>query len=311
MSGNFDEFSKEIKRDMNRALNPARARLDQSRAQLLDRMYFTDAEDDSKIVSVRRDSVDYHAAFTLAPSQTPSTAIYLKERGNGGTRQFHLVQESDEEVTAALNGTPTRQTVEAWKRRLPEINKERVDDMLRSLRDFELGVELRVSQAEGKASAHLNDLKRTRNILAPTPVDQLKDGAKGILGYLIPSKDEPPQTEDEISALAQLDMDIAQAELGIQGIKLYRDEYLDVCLQVCQEKREEFIKEANPAEPEKWMDKEMAQLREAYGVSMRNETDFSPLTHKWQDAVRAMRGEQGPRNVVPLRHHIPTLDGDS
>lgn len=310
MSDNFDEFRTQIRRDINRALNPARAKLDQSRAQLLDRMHFTDADQDNNVVSINRHQVDYHADFTLAPSQEPSTAIYLKDRGNGGARQFHLVQETNDEVAAALKGKPTEQTIEAWKRHIPRINNERIEDMLRALKDFEMGTEMRVAQSEQKAKITLADLERNRAIFAPTPAKNFLDAGINLLGSFLPgSNDETAQDETE-DPIAKLDEQIAEAKLHIEGVKLYRDQYIDVLNQECQERRVGLIGEKTPSDP-KWLDNEMAQLRAAYEVNMRDEDDFTPLTQKWQDAVRALRGQQPQSTVVPFAPPISSLDADS
>lgn len=315
MSDSMDDFRIQIRRDINRALNPARAKLDQSRAQLLDRMHFTDADQDNSVISVNRNKIDYHADFTLSPSQEPSTAIYLKDRGNGGARQFHLVQETNEEVADALKGKPTQQTIEAWKRHIPRINDERIEDMLKALKDFEMGTEMRVAQSEQKAKMELADLERNRNIFAPSPAKNFIDAGInliGSIGSVLPgSKDEgEPTQEGQEDPIAKLDAQIAEAKLHIEGVRLYRDQYIDVLNQECQERRVGLISEKTPSDP-KWLDNEMAQLRAAYEVSMRDEDDFTPLTQKWQDAVRAFRGQQPDNTVVPFAPPIATLDGDS
>lgn len=313
MVGDNEDFRETIKKDIQRAFSPARKRLDQTRADLLDHMYFTDSERDNAVVRVNRNKVDYIAEFTLAPSQEPSTAIYLNSRGSGGEKQFYLVQESVEEVEAAMKGKPSKQTLEAWNRHLPRINDERIDDMLKALKSFEMGEDMRIAQAEQTAKVQLSELQRTRSALAPTPVQNFGQAALDLVSSLInrSSDQDAEGDQDAEDPIEKLDREIRHADERVQGIRLYRDTYLDVLLQECQEKRESLIKDKFSEADTKRMQEEISQLAAAYEVNMLDQDDLTPLTQKWKDAISVKRGATADQTVVPFAPPIPTLDGDS
>lgn len=301
-----DVFKREIRNGIERSLSPARSAVDRARAALLDRMYFTDIDGDDAIISVRKGHVDYHADFTRSPSQERATAIYLKERGDGNVRQYHLVRENNEDVSGALRGEPTEQTLKAWELEIPKINNQRVDDMLKALAQFEESAETRYGQKERNARDELQHLKRTRDVLAPSPVGKFLTAGTELLASLRRQAEDTSQQEE--NPVSKLDQQIQSAQTHLEGIKLYRDEYVTVLKKMCQERRNDLLQSRSSISSE-WMEKEVRQVKDAYKAHMLNSEDLTPLTPKWQGALNVSRGVSEPdQKVVPFTPPVKDLD---
>ncbi len=301
-----DVFKREIRNGIERSLSPARAAVDRARAALLDRMYFTDIDGDDAIISVRKGHVDYHADFTRSPSQERATAIYLKDRGDGNVRQYHLVQENNEDVAGALRGEPTAQTLKVWQREIPKINNQRVDDMLKALAQFEASAETRLDKAEKRASDELQHLKRKRDVLAPSPVEKFLTAGKELLASL--RRQAEDTSEQDENPLSELDQQIQSDQTHLEGIKLYRGEYATVLRQMCKERRNDLLQSRSSISSE-WMKKEIQQVTDAYKAHMLNSEDLTSLTLKWQDALNVSRGVSEPdQKVVPFTPPVKDLD---